>query len=301
VIKVNKKVKGSIIVMLAIFTLSLILMIPGALAAQTSSSDETTATTEAIEPELTFDVQFPKLNAKAGNNYTFKFDVTYVGEEEATFDIATEAPEGWYVAVSSSYDDTEIIAIKMQPGKKESLKLVASPSVLTEQQKPGDYEIKVKFNNEDLKLQGETTFTAKITSVFTLDFSPKYGVLNTNATAGKSNPFVFVLSNTGSDTIEDITFKADAPQKWIVKFNPEKLDKLAAGETKDIEVTITPPDKTIAGDYMLNFAVNSKDASDNADIRVTVETPSIWGWIGIAIIVIVVVGVAVIFARLGRR
>jgi len=52
---------------------------------------------------------------------------------------------------------------------------------------------------------------------------------------------------------------------------------------------------------MLNFSVNSTDASGNADLRVTVETPSIWGWVGIGIIVIVVLGVAIIFARLGRR
>jgi len=52
---------------------------------------------------------------------------------------------------------------------------------------------------------------------------------------------------------------------------------------------------------MLNFSVKSEDTTDNIDVRVTVETPSIWGWIGIAIIVIVVIGVAVIFARLGRR
>jgi len=76
---------------------------------------------------------------------------------------------------------------------------------------------------------------------------------------------------------------------------------LNADESKDIEVTITPPDKTIAGDYMLNFSVKSENATNNIDVRVTVETPSIWGWIGIAIIVIVVIGVAVIFARLGRR
>ncbi|MCL5070835.1 MAG: NEW3 domain-containing protein, partial [Actinobacteria bacterium] len=101
--------------------------------------------------------------------------------------------------------------------------------------------------------------------------------------------------------IENITFKSDAPDKWIVKFNPEKIEKLAADESKDIEVTITPPDKTIAGDYMLNFSTSSADASSNIDVRVTVETPSIWGWVGIAIIVIVVIGVAVIFARLGRR
>jgi uncharacterized membrane protein len=36
-------------------------------------------------------------------------------------------------------------------------------------------------------------------------------------------------------------------------------------------------------------------------VRVTVLTPSIWGWVGIIIIVVVIVGLALLFMRLGRR
>ncbi len=302
-VKVSKKIKVSIISLFCVILLSLILLVPGVLIAQQNdeNTNQETETTISIPKEIKFDVVYPKLNAKAGNNYEFKFDVTYQGDEEATFDITTEAPEDWYAAVKPSYQESEITAVKLQPGKKESLKLVVYPPVLKQLQKPGDYEIKVKIKNDDLKLTADYTFTATITAVYELDLTAKYGVLNTKATAGKNNPFIIVLKNTGSDTIEDISFKSDAPQKWIIKFSPEKIDKLDAGQSKDVEVTITPPEKTIAGDYMLNFSVSSKDASDNIDVRVTVETPSIWGWVGIAIIVVVVVGVGVIFARLGRR
>jgi uncharacterized membrane protein len=256
---------------------------------------------EDIPEKISFDVIFPELSAKAGENFEFKFDLVYEGDEEATFDIVTEAPEDWYVAVSPSYEDKEVTAIKIQPGKTESLKLLAYPPVAKELQKEGAFPIKVIVSNEDLKLSEEYIFTATVTATYDSSLTPKYGAYNTQATSGKNNPFVLVLENTGSGDIENITFKSDAPQKWIIKFEPEKIDKLAAGESKDIEVTITPPDKTIAGDYMLNFASQSEDASDNVDIRVTVETPSIWGWVGIAVIVLVVIGVAVIFARLGRR
>ncbi len=300
-VKVSKKIRASIIILIAVFAISLILLIPSVIIAQENNTNDTTETTVDIPKEIKFDVVYPKLSAKAGNNFEFKFDVTYNGDEEATFDIISQAPKNWYAAVKPSYQESEITAVKLQPGKKESLKLVAYPPVLKKLQQPGDYEIKVTLKNEDLKLSQEYTFTATITAVYELDLSPKYGVLNTKATAGKDNPFIVVLKNTGSDTIENITFKSDAPQKWIVKFSPEKIEKLNADESKDIEVKITPPDKTIAGDYMLNFSVSSENASDNIDVRVTVETPSIWGWVGVAIIVVVVVGVGVIFARLGRR
>ena len=81
----------------------------------------------------------------------------------------------------------------------------------------------------------------------------------------------------------------------------DKLLDLEYRITEEIDLIINPPEKTIAGDYMLTVRVSSENSNDSIDIRVTVLTPTIWGWVGIGIIVIVVIGVAVIFARLGRR
>lgn len=302
-IKVSKKVKALVIATMSIVILSFALMIPGVIAAaDTTTTDTVAPETTAIPTELNINVIYPKLSAKAGANFEFKFDLVYTGTEEATFDIVSEAPtKDWFVVVSPTYEDKQISAVKLTPGKPESLKLIVMQPVNTDLQEAGDYKIKVKVSNADLKLDSEFEFLATVTATYSVGFTPKYGVLNTKAVSGKNNPFVFVLTNSGSGDLNNITFKADAPQKWIVKFDPEKIETMKAAETKDIKVTITPPDKTIAGDYMLNFSINSADASKSADLRVTVETPSIWGWVGIGIIVLVVIGVAVIFARLGRR
>lgn len=294
---------------MTIMILSFALMIPGVItAADTTTTDTTTTdvavteTTATIPTELAINVVYPKLSAKAGANFEFKFDLVYTGTDEATFDIVSEAPsKDWFVYVTPTYEEKQISAVKLTPGKTESLKLVVMQPVNTDLQTAGDFKLKVKVSNADLKLDSEFEFLATVTATYSVGFTPKYGVLNTQATSGKNNPFVFVLTNSGSGDLNNITFKADAPQKWIIKFDPEKIENMKAAATQDIKVTITPPDKTIAGDYMLNFSVNSADASKNADLRVTVETPSIWGWVGIGVIVLVVIGVAIIFARLGRR
>ena len=39
----------------------------------------------------------------------------------------------------------------------------------------------------------------------------------------------------------------------------------------------------------------------DGQIRVTVLTPTIWGWVGVIIVVLVVIGLMVMFWRLGRR
>jgi uncharacterized membrane protein len=304
VIRVSKKARALVFATMTIIILSFALMIPGVIAAADATTTETTATetTVIIPPELKINVVYPKLSAKAGANFEFKFDLVYTGTDEATFDIVAEAPtKDWFMYVSPTYEEKQISAVKLTPGKTESLKLVVMQPVNTDLQTAGDFKLKVKVSNTDLKLNSEFEFLSTVTATYSVDFTPKYGVLNTQATSGKNNPFVFVLTNSGSGDLNNITFKADAPQKWIVKFEPEKLETMKAAATQDIKVTITPPDKTIAGDYMLNFSINSADASKSADLRVTVETPSIWGWVGIGVIVLVVIGVAIIFARLGRR
>ena len=68
-----------------------------------------------------------------------------------------------------------------------------------------------------------------------------------------------------------------------------------------MDAVITPPQNTIAGDYDINGTLNQKNASDFQKIRVTVQTPTVWGWVGILIVVGVIAGLGVIFRQLGRR
>jgi len=294
----RKKFKISLIATIILFSLSVVLLMPAMVFAADTTTDTTTPETINIPETIKFDVTFPEIKAKAGAVFSFAADLLYEGDEEQTFDIIATGPEGWYVAVTPSYQESEISAIKMVPGKKESLKITAAPLI---KQDPGEYDITITVKNEDLKLEAVTTFKAIITATYDFTFTSKTGMLNTKATSGKNNPFIIVLTSTGSADIENIALKADAPEKWIVKFEPAKIETFKSAETKEITVTITPPDKTIAGDYMLTFSANSENSSKTIDVRVTVETPSIWGWVGIGIIVIVVIGVAIIFARLGRR
>ena len=109
------------------------------------------------------------------------------------------------------------------------------------------------------------------------------------------------MENFGTAVIENITFSSDNPGGWTVTFNPEKIDSLAVGTTRDIDVVIKAPRKTIAGDYMITLRTSSEVASDLMDIRITVLSPTVWGWVGAGIVVAVIAGLAVIFLRLGRR
>ena len=62
-----------------------------------------------------------------------------------------------------------------------------------------------------------------------------------------------------------------------------------------------PPEKAIAGDYSITLNSDSPKANDDVELRVTVVTPTIWGWVGIGIVLAVIVGLALLFRQLGRR
>ena len=290
-------------------TLSIILMVPAALFAQ----EEETTEEEIVEPEpepeeLIFDTTLPKLQAKEGETFSFNFGITYnPGDEpfdieedksEKFFDITVDYPTGWAAAVfSGSYD---VPGINLKFNSRESLSLVAIPLIT---QQPGEYDLKVTFNSavEGDTLEESIEFTAVITATYEISLTTKTGRLSTEITSGKDNHYKLILENKSSTSVENISLSSTEPEGWQVSFDQDKIESMEAGEKIEIDVTINPPEKTIAGDYLLTFKASCENDNDSFDLRVTVETPTIWGIVGIGIIVVVIIGVAVIFARLGRR
>jgi uncharacterized membrane protein len=109
------------------------------------------------------------------------------------------------------------------------------------------------------------------------------------------------VKNTGSATHNSVRFLSFKPEIWKVEFKPEKIETFAPGELKQVEVTITPAEEALVGDYSVGMAVEGEKATKNLELRVTVRTSTAWGGIGIGIIVLVVAGLLTIFFRFGRR
>jgi uncharacterized membrane protein len=52
---------------------------------------------------------------------------------------------------------------------------------------------------------------------------------------------------------------------------------------------------------LMTLAANSPEVNRSVEFRVTVSTPTLWGWIGFGIVALVVLGLVIVFFRLGRR
>jgi uncharacterized membrane protein len=271
--------------------LSLILIFPSAVFAQQDKIELTTP--------------YTKLEGISGASFEFEISLNYTGTEARVFNLAATGPQSWATYITPSYPkDQRILDIRLEPAQAGEAAYgpkidvySAPPSWLKPD--PGEYPIKLEVSSGDIV--GTIDLTAIVTAKYDMSLTTPDGLLNTKATAGKDNYFAVVMSNTGTAPIDNITFNVNKPSGWTVVLTPDKLDSLPAGTSKTIEANIKPPAKAIAGDYGLLISAEAMQRSVDINIRVTVEAPSIWGWVGVIIILLVIAGVAFVFMRFSRR
>jgi uncharacterized membrane protein len=263
--------------------------------AATILAQEETPPPEKIE--LT--TSYTKLEGTSGTSFEFEVSLNYQGAEARVFNLSATGPKDWTTYITPSYPKDKMIKdIRLEPGSAETIDVdAAPPSWLMAE--PGEYKITLEATSSEIK--GTIQLTAIVTATYELSLTPSEERYNTPATAGKNNYFSVKVENNGSAPIDNITFSSDKPTGWTVEFTPDKIDSLSAGSSQTIDVNIKPPSKTIAGDYEITLTANGKQTQNHIDIRVTVETPTVWGWVGVGITALVIAGLVAIFMRLSRR
>ncbi len=272
-----------------------IFCLPGVALAQ----DET----PTLADNITMSTQYPKIDAIATGTFQFSVELNYKGAKDRIFDLNASVPQGWDVYITPQYDASKrISSISLKSsysGVSETLQVTTSP-LSWPLPDPGEYKIKLQAVADNV--EGSINLIAKVTAKYLLTAEPSNQYYNTTAKAGQDNTFSVKVTNTGTAPIDNINFSSDKPEGWEITPNIDKIDLLETLGEKTVDFNIKPPPKTVAGDYMITLTVSGKQASaERMYIRVTVETPTIWGWVGIIIILIVVVGLIVIFMRFGRR
>jgi len=288
--------------------LVLVISVFGCFSAVVSAQDDTatpttTATpTPTAPPELRLKCDVPSYSADAGSSFYYNVDLSYTGNDRITTNLSLTNPQGWTSYMT--YSSKEITSLPMGPlsyGSPDSktLSITLSPaSGYTPE--PGEYKLNLKATSGDMSATIDLIATVK--AKYTYSMTTESGNLATTAVAGQDNHFTILIKNTGSAALDNISFNASKPSDWNVTFNPDKVASLSAGQSQQIDVVISPPEgKTVAGDYMLTLRSNNAKVASSMDVRVTVNTSSIWGVVSIVIIVVVIAGLAVLFLKLGRR
>jgi uncharacterized membrane protein len=241
--------------------------------------------------------QYPVLTTASGQTLKFTVDLKNEINKPLTTSLVAQPPQGWTVRFKPQFGDQQISSIQLKENGSETLSVEIDTPATAEAK---EYPVTIQARAGAFEASANMKVSLKGTQ--DLKMGSLAGTLNTSITAGNKTPIDFVVGNAGTAPIRNLGFVTKKPSdKWTVEFKPDKIDSLGPQEVKQIKMEIFAPDRTIAGDYLLTLTANSAEANKSVEFRVTVSTPTIWGWIGFGIVGLVVLGLAIVFFRLGRR
>ena len=240
--------------------------------------------------------QYPVLTTPSGQTLKFTVDLKNETNKPLTASLISQAPTGWAIRFKPQFGDTQISSIQLKENATETLSVeIDSPL----QAKAGEHPVTVRARAG--AFEASTNLKVTLRGVTDLKMGTTGGTLNASVTAGQKTPVPFLVVNSGTAPVRNLAFVTKKPDKWTIDFKPDKIDSLNSGELREISMEITAPARAIAGDYEITILANSQDTNKSLAFRVTVATATLWGWIGALIVAAVVLGLGVVFVRLGRR
>lgn len=229
---------------------------------------------------------------------TFKFSSTLNNNstEDQSYALSADAPDGWNVSYTASDGSTSVSAIDVDGASSSAFTITVTPPDNVD---AGDYTIPITAAsaNESLSMDLKVTITGK----YSISMTTQNETLSFDAKANKKTAVVLDVTNNGNVALTDINLTASAPTDWTVEFSESSIDSLDAGATKEVTAYVTPAQSSISGDYVVNMTATAKETSNTANFRVTVETQTVWGVVGIVIIVAIFACLYEVFRKFGRH
>ena len=244
---------------------------------------------------ITLTSDFPQLSGAPTSTFSYSLSLANTGTQKQTYTLQGQGPDGWTVSVHPS-SNGQALTDTVDGGATDTLSVTAQPpSTVT----AGSYPIQVSVASGSQS--ATTNLEADVTGAPAVTLSTPNQVLNAQVTAGSTGTVSLLVTNTGSTVLRNVAVTASAPTGWTTTFAPTTIATIQPGSAATVDATVQPSSDALAGDYDVTFTVTAGTATANVDIRTTVQTSPLWGFIGLALIVIVIVGLGWVFRRFGRR
>lgn len=253
-----------------------------------------TDTKESKGVKLT--TSYPVIRGPSDVTFEFSVEVDSKLDQDAVFDLFAQGPKDWDINFKPAYESKYISSLRIKSKQNTTLAVEVKPPSAAE---AGEYPINVRVSSGDAKAEAELRVI--LTGTYSLEVGTPNGLLSLDARQGKPANMSFYIKNTGSAVNNNIKFMTFKPENWKVEFKPEQLDAVEPGAIQQVEVTITPYEDALVGDYSVGVNVEGEKVNKMIEFRTTVKASAAWGWIGIGIIVAVIAGLFGLFRWLGRR
>lgn len=250
-----------------------------------------------LPAKLKLTTNFPALRGSAATSFKFRVAVANDSGRNTTINFTADAPKTFQVTFTEAYGSQQIASIPIEAGKSKDIEASVA---LPRDTAAGTYKLVLHARSE--AAAADLPLAIAILGQPRLALSGEGGRLSGDAYAGRASPMTVVVRNDGSEAAHDVELSATAPQGWKTSFEPKQLPELAAGKSQAIQLTLTPSERAIAGDYQTTVSASSADGqSESANFRITVLTSTLWGLVGIGVIAIALLVVVFAVARFGRR
>ena len=241
-----------------------------------------------------FTTDQPNMQGNSKSTFTFNATLKNQTADQQLYALMANAPRGWSVVFKPNYKQATSAQVEANSSQNVSIEIVPPANV-----EAGNYKIPVRAatgtTSADLELE------VVVTGSYEMELSTPRGLLSTEITAGDVKRIELVVRNTGSSLLKDIQLSANKPVDWEVSFEPSKIDMLKAGEPANVVATMKASKKALPGDYVATMTAKTPEVNTDAQFRIAVKTPMIWGWVGVLIIIVAIGAVCYLFRKYGRR
>ena len=250
--------------------------------------------------------ELPALLGPANTSYEFEVIIKNDTDDRASFELSADVfdtagnvLQGWTIGFSPAFGEQKrISSVAIAAAIDERINVQVTPPLFVD---PDDYVIVATVTNAELDIAEEQPLVLRITGRGELITSTTSGLLSMNATAGEETSNTMRFTNFGTGDLLGVDLSADAPPQWIIDFEMDRIETLPVNNQIDVVINVTPPDDTIPGDYEITLRGRNQDATDSVVLRVTVDQSTIWGWLGIVLVLVVLGSLMGLFWKLGRR
>lgn len=251
-----------------------------------------------VSEEGTFKTAFttdqPNMEGHADANFSYTTHLKNHTAEKQRYAIQAQAPEGWNVQFKS--EGNSVTSIEIEPNESKEIQVDVTPA---ENVTADTYPLPIIASSGGTS--AELELEAVITGKHSIELSTPDGKVSTDVTAGSERTVELVVKNTGSADLHDIKLSASTPPNWESSFDHDTITTLAPGKSQTIKATLSASNDAIAGDYVTTFTARTAEVSSEAPFRISVKTSTLWGLVGVAIILIVAFGLYYIVKKYGRR
>ena len=245
----------------ALVTTGLALAVASPASAQTASADV------AAKPTgIWLTTRYPEFSAQAGKDVSVDLDLSNQGLPPQRVQLGVDGlPSGWKWEIDGG--GKPVAAAIAGADSTIDLTLKLTPPAKAEDGKPVAFTVSAKGDGQTLNLPMQVTLTSIEPAKLTME--PKLPALR--GTAKSAFDYDVSLKNDGEqDTTVNLLSKG--PDGFQVTFKQgygsQELTSLPlkAGESKDLKVSVQPPDTAQAGQYPVTVAASAGDISADTNL-----------------------------------